>query len=619
MKTPFAAHFIGWLVAASALSATASNWPGWRGPDGTGVSSEKNLPLKWNTSENVRWRIDLPGPGNSSPIVWGNRVFVTQAVPQENRRTVICFDRASGKQLWQSGVSYTEREQTHQSNPYCAGSPVTDGERVYACFGSAGVYAYDFDGKEVWHRDLGKLNHMFGNSVSPVLHGDLCILNFGPDPKARLVALNNKTGQIVWEVEPPKPDASEIAQGGPGRFGGPGGPGGRGGPGGPGGGRAGFGAGMMVAPQIMSQADKNADQKLTKAELSGLADAWFDKLDAGKAGKLNQEQFSEKLGEVLPPPQGFGPPGGGQPPGGRGGFGPGNFAGPGLFTAADTDKDGSLTRAELKATFEKWYADWDSDKSGFLNEDKLREGLNAALPAPPFGSRGGPGGGRGPGGPGGFGGPGGGGVISGSWSTPVIVTANGNDELIVNTSNRLAAYDPKTGKLLWLSKGLGDTIYTTPLWAEGALVAMSSGMAGATAIALKPGGSGDVTESQRLWRAERIKSSIGSGVIHEGHLYAIGQDGFATCLDLKTGGKIWEERLQGSGSRGSSWSSMMLADGKIYVPNQSGDVFVLRASPKFEVLATNSVGESTNASLAASDGALFLRTDKSLWCFANAK
>src|ERR1041385_3556576 len=140
-----------------------------------------------------------------------------------------------------------------------------------------------------------------------------------------------------------------------------------------------------------------------------------------------------------------------------------------------------------------------------------------------------------------------------------------------------------------------------------------------SAIALKPGGSGDVTESQRLWRLDRVKNAIGSGVIHDGHLYTISADGIASCLDLKTGNKVWEERLQGSSSRGSSWSSMLLAGDKIYVPNQSGDVFGLRAAPKLGVLASNSVKEPTNASLATSDGELFFRTDKSLWCFASSK
>jgi hypothetical protein len=377
---------------------------------------------------------------------------------------------------------------------------------------------------------------------------------------------------------------------------------------------------------MLSQADKNGDRTLTKEEFSKLADAWFDKLDTDKARKLDQLTFIERLGEVLPPPPGFERPEGGAPgepqgpAGRRGGFGPGRFVGPGLFSAADTDKDGSLTRDELKATFAKWFAAWDTGKSGALDEDKLREGLTAALPRPQFGGPGGPGGGRGGGGPGGpRGGGGAGGPPGGSWSTPILIKAGDRDELVIAFPSRVAAYDPKTGKELWMSKGLGATIYTSPVWGEGMLIAMTSGPGGGNAIALKPGGSGDVTDSQRIWRLDRFKSSIGSGVIHEGHLYSISQEGIATCTELKSGKTIWEQRLKGSGGRGSSWSSMVLADGKIYVPNQSGDVFVLRAGPQFELLSTNSVNEPTNASLAASDGELFLRTDKSLWSFGSAK
>jgi outer membrane protein assembly factor BamB len=196
---------------------------------------------------------------------------------------------------------------------------------------------------------------------------------------------------------------------------------------------------------------------------------------------------------------------------------------------------------------------------------------------------------------------------------------DGRHELIVAFPNRLAAYDPKNGKQLWLSKGVGSTIYSTPLWGDGLLVAMSSGMGNGNAIAVKPGGNGDVTDQQRLWRSERVKGTIGSGVIHDEHIYMAGSDGVAACLDLKTGEKVWEERLTGSSGRGGTWSSMLLAGDRIYLPTQSGDVFVIRASPKFELLATNSVGEPTNASLAAADQELFLRTDKSLWCFASAK
>jgi outer membrane protein assembly factor BamB len=596
LMTTFLQLSIATVLITTPLAGHAGNWPAWRGPDGTGVSNEKDLPLKWSAGENMRWRVELPGAGNASPIVWGNRVFVPQAVKSENRRTLMCFDRADGKLLWQSGVTYTEKEPTQQANPYCSGSPVTDGDLVYVCFGSAGVYAYDFSGKEAWHRDLGKLNHMFGNSVSPVLYGNLCILNFGPDEKARIVALDKKNGEVVWQMDPPKLEESERQQGGQG------GPGGRGGSGG----RGGFGPGTMLSPQILSQADKNADLKLSKEEFVGLADTWFDKLDTAKAGKLTQEEFVERIGIVLPPPDGADA----GPNGPRRGGGPGRFIGPGFFTAADVNKDGSLTRAELKTTFEKWFASWDTDKTGSVSEDKLREGLTAALPRPNAGG-GGPGGGPG--------GRGMGGPPSGSWSTPLIINTGGRDELVVSSPNRLVGYDPKTGKQLWFSKGIGGTIYTTPVWGGGAVMAMSSGMGGGNAIAITPGGTGDVSESHRVWRQDRFKSGIGTGVVHEGRLYTISQDGMAGCYELKTGERVWEERLKGPGTRTSSWSSMLLADGKIYVPNQSGDVFVLRASPKFEVLGTNSVSETTNASLAACDGEVFMRTDKALWCFGKGE
>jgi spore coat protein CotH len=215
-------------------------------------------------------------------------------------------------------------------------------------------------------------------------------------------------------------DANEtfVRPGGPG-FGG-GGPGGRGG-------RGGFGPGIMLAPRLLAQGDKNADQKLTKEEFTALAAVWFDTMDADKTGQLSQEQFTAKLGEVLP--RGDGPPGGGPPaggPGGRGGFGPAMFLGPALFTTADTDKDGSLTRAEWQATFARWALEWDTDHSGSLNEDKLRAGLNAALPRP---NRGGPGG---PGGPGpGFGpGPGGGAKIKGVELDPLLAANDSNKPLI---------------------------------------------------------------------------------------------------------------------------------------------------------------------------------------------
>ena len=560
------------LVLATSVSAPAGNFPGFRGGDGRSVSSDRNYPVEWGPEKNVRWRVELPGRSNGSPVVWGDRVFILQPVEKENRRTLMCFNRADGKPLWQSGVTYAEKEAHHPDNPYCSGTPATDGERVYACFGSAGLYCYDFAGKEVWRRELGKLNHMFGNAISPVIVGDLVVVNYGPGEGARLVAVDRKTGEIKWEAKPPKVDPSEQTMSGP-RLSGP---------------------GMMVVMPMMA-GDKDEDSTLSLQEMANLADAWFDKLDPDKAGKVTKEQFPERLNVALAPPQGA--PGGGPPPG--------KVLGQPLFEALDADRDAAVTRQEMKATMADWHAKWAGGGDGLLDMNQALDGLNALFP-PPKGARGGPPGFGGDAGPG------------GSWSTPLVIRANGWEEIIVSFPNRLAAYTPKTGELLWFSKGLADAVQPSPVWDEqaGVIVAPSGDMSGGKMLAVRPGGKGDITDSHRAWQHARVKGCIGSGVVHDGRLYSIATDGFAVCNDLKTGNRLWQKRLEGNAEKGTSWSSMLLADGKIYVPNQSGDVFVLRAGREFEVLATNSVSEPTNASLAASNGDLFLRTDKALWCIS---
>ena len=173
-----------------------------------------------------------------------------------------------------------------------------------------------------------------------------------------------------------------------------GGFGGRGGPGGAGG----AGRSSALAGQILSQADKNGDKKISRDELLGLAEAWFDKLDATKAGVVNQEQFVARLAEILPAPAAGG--GGGQE-GRRGGFGGGFSPAAGLFAAVDADKDGSVSRGDFKDAFAKWFGEWDKEKTGALGEEQLRGGLAAALPRPEFGGARGQGGRNRPGGPGG--------------------------------------------------------------------------------------------------------------------------------------------------------------------------------------------------------------------------
>src|SRR5262245_31263377 len=164
------------IVGSTIAAARADNWPGWRGPDGQGQCAEKGVPLTWSAKENVRWKVKLPDEGSSTPIVWGDRIFLTQASEKSlwpakggkggqggpaiaKKRSLWCLDRATGKIVWQKDVIYDEKESTHPTNPYCSASPVTDGERIVVSHGSAGMYCYDFSGKELWNYQVGKLEH----------------------------------------------------------------------------------------------------------------------------------------------------------------------------------------------------------------------------------------------------------------------------------------------------------------------------------------------------------------------------------------------------------------------------------------------------------------------------
>lgn len=193
------------LLALSITAATAlADWPQWRGPHGNGIADEKDAPLKWSAKENVRWKVPLPGPGNSSPIVWKERVFLTQSLDRKgHQRALLCFDRQNGKKLWEQVVAYPEDEPTHGTNPHCAGTPATDGQRVVACFGSAGLHCWDLDGKKLWEHDLGKLQHVWGNSISPIIHENLVIVWCSPGERQFLLAVDRDKGTEVWKKEVP--------------------------------------------------------------------------------------------------------------------------------------------------------------------------------------------------------------------------------------------------------------------------------------------------------------------------------------------------------------------------------------------------------------------------------
>ena len=403
-------------------SASCDDWPQWRGIQGDGRSNERGLPVKWSATENVVWKLALPEAGNSTPVIWRNRLFLTQPDTAGSRRTLWCVDVSTGQKLWERGVEWKHPDPTHSTNPLCSSSAVTDGERVVAWFGSAGLFCYDMDGTELWTFQPGEQRHIWGYGSSPVLWGDLCFLNFGPGENSRLLALDKRSGRLVWEHAEPL------------------------------------------------DADGTAEAKYQSADYTG------------------------------------------------------------------------------------------------------------------------------------------------SWSTPVIATVSGREQLLLSVPFRLRSFEPLTGRELWSSEGTNALCYTSPL-TDGSVVVAMGGYNGMS-VAVRGDGVGDVTGSHRVWRHPRTKQRIGSGVIEGGHIYIHNDPGIAECIELSTGELKWEQRLTGAG-KATNWSSVTYADGVCYSLNQGGDCFVFRASPEFEQISINSLGESSNSSVAISNGRLYLRTHGHLWCIGH--
>lgn len=412
------------IVCGSVLSsAIAADWPGFRGPDNRGVSAEAKFPTEWSATKNIKWKVALPDTGNSSPVVSRGKVFVTCATENGQKRSMHCYDRRDGKELWVRTIPYEAKEVTHNTNPQCAPTPVTDGERIVVWYGSAGLHCYDFAGEMLWSRDLGDFDHVWGYASSPVLHKGLVLQMTGPGSEQKLVAVNLKDGEVVWSHDEPGGSAS-------------------------------------------------------------------------------------KNGRYI-----------------------------------------------------------------------------------------------------------------GSWATPVVITVNKQEQLLLGWPTRVAGHDPATGKVLWFCTGVvsdrSDLMYTTPLIKNDTVVAMG-GFRG-PALGLTVGGSGDVTESQRLWHTGKSPNPqrIGSGVIVGDHVYMANADGAGSieCLDIKTGQPAWQQRRTNSGPH---WASVILAGNQLYATGQKGITRVFAADPTvYRELAVNDIGEHTNATPAFSDGEIFLRTWKTLYCIAD--
>ncbi|WP_372896668.1 PQQ-binding-like beta-propeller repeat protein [Stieleria sp.] len=222
-------------LLTSAESVIADNWAHWRGPTGNGAAASGNPPTRWSETENVKWKVPIPGRGSGSPVIWEDRVFVVTAVdvgpgtappprtPQNRNQfqrgrapalpkldfQVLCFDRQSGQQLWkQTAVTAVPHQETHSTNGFASASPCTDGKHVYAHFGSRGLYCYTMEGQLKWKRDdFGKMitRNGFGEGSSPTLHGKMIIVPWDHEGDSAIYALDKLTGETIWKTDRDEP------------------------------------------------------------------------------------------------------------------------------------------------------------------------------------------------------------------------------------------------------------------------------------------------------------------------------------------------------------------------------------------------------------------------------
>lgn len=393
------------FVLAGALAQAEVRWPRWRGPDGTGHSVEKYLPTNWGPGD-VLWKTPIEGRGQSSPIIWDDRIFLTTAKNDGRDRFVLAVDRKTGKILWEQRVDWSgEPEKLHKMNSWASSSCVTDGERVYAFFGKAGLHCYTVDGKHVWSVNLGVFDGPWGVAACPVLFGDLLIQNGDADMGAFIAAFDKRTGKEVWRETRP-------------------------------------------------------------------------------------------------------------------------------------------------------------DHRG--------------------------------------------------WSTPILITANNRQELVLNGHEGVTAYDPMTGKQLWFCKSFNGRGEPTATPGE-SMVYLVNGQPG-DIYAVKPGGDGNVTSSHMAWHTTRRSGrDLPSPILIGKFLLVSSMGGVCTCYDSTTGAVLWNDRLGGNYS-----ASPIAANRLAYFQAEDGTVVVIEPGPELKIVARNEIesadDELFRGSLAPCEGQIFARSDKALYC-----
>ena len=197
------------LLLVSALIqfyyVNAEDWRAFRGPTGMGVTEQK-IPASWN-EDSITWKRSIPGEGQSSVVEAGKKIFLTASENSGNKRSLLCFSKDKGKLIWQKSISYKGEESSHRMNGWCTPTPATEGNRVVAFFGPAGMHCFDTDGKKIWELQLGDFPGNWGAAASPIIINGIIYQNCDSMGPSRLIAVSLETGKIMWDtprVEKPR-------------------------------------------------------------------------------------------------------------------------------------------------------------------------------------------------------------------------------------------------------------------------------------------------------------------------------------------------------------------------------------------------------------------------------
>jgi outer membrane protein assembly factor BamB len=612
MKRSFLLTGLGGLFVVTTLSAASpdDNWRQWRGPRQDGTAPRANPPVTWNETNNIKWKIQIPGEGSATPIVWEKKIFVQTAVPTGKKGEPATNVSARAEEPGRGAGQDQRRGQGGgRGGGFGPGGPlsgkmVADGDQ-------------DKDGK-LSRPEFTALADSWFNKLDTEKSGKL-------DREKFSQAFSDILGP------PPGGDAArpDRRDGGPGRF---------------------------VGGGLFGVADGNKDGTLTLDEFRSTFDGWFTKWDTDKSGQLDAGKIREGLNEAMPRPQfgGGGPGGTGGPGRGRGGSGAkpteveqftllcidrdsgkllwqkvareevpheGAKEGDGSFASPSGLTDGSLVFAYFGSRGLYCYdmngnQKWSKDLGKMQVAMSFGEGSSPALHKDTLVVN--------------WDNEGGSYIIAldkktgkelwkkdrderTSWSTPLIVEHDGKAQAVVAATGKIRAYDVESGEVVWECGGLTRNVIPSPV-ADGEKVYCASGFMGNALLAIKLGAKGDVSGSDSIaWKYNKSTPYVPSPLLYDGKIYFLASNnGRLSCLDSKDGKVLLD--AESISDVPNVYASPLGAGGKVYLVGRNGTTVVLKNTGTLEMLATNKLGEKVDASPVAVGKDLLLRGKQHLYC-----